>query len=142
MVAKRVPHVALNNVAICCVEMLRSFRACKRWTSNVAMCCVDILRSFGRGLKHIKPFERLTGRLKMLNLMPNISVKQDEPSSGATLTEILGMRIKFNIFSRAPSEPFNWFYSLFFTADPDLTKIRLHSAAVCTSGPCITVYTL
>ena len=28
-------------------------------------------------LSIIKPIERLTGRLKMLNLMPNISVSQD-----------------------------------------------------------------
>ena len=28
-------------------------------------------------LSIIKPIERLTGRLKMLNLMPNISVRQD-----------------------------------------------------------------
>ena len=36
-------------------------------------------------LSIIKPIERLSGRLKMLNLMPNISVRQDKPSSGATL---------------------------------------------------------
>ena len=51
------------------------------------------------------------------------------------LTEILG--IKFIIFSRPVSLSI-----VFFTADPDLTKIRLHSAAVCTNGPCITVYTI
>ena len=33
----------------------------------------------------IKRIERLTGRLKMMNLLPNISVRQDKPSSGATL---------------------------------------------------------
>ena len=71
-------HVAPNNVAICCVQMLRSFGqsaslqrnagstmlryvvlkccdrlagACKRWANNVEKCCVEVLRSFGRGLR-------------------------------------------------------------------------------------------
>ena len=35
IVAKRTQHVAPNNVAICCVEMLRSFgRGCNRLSNN------------------------------------------------------------------------------------------------------------
>ena len=49
MVAKRAKHVAPNNVAICCVQMLRSFgRGLKmvKYSCNICGCCV-MLFSFG-----------------------------------------------------------------------------------------------
>ena len=46
--AKRVQHVAPNNVAMCCAEMLRSFG----WSMQMlGQQCWDMLRSFGRSLK-------------------------------------------------------------------------------------------
>ena len=45
------------------------FSPCECW-SGVGWCLAG-------HLSIIKPIERLTGRLKMLNLMPNISVRQD-----------------------------------------------------------------
>ena len=45
-VAKRVQHVAPNNVAIC-----RLAGACKCLANNVRICCVEMLLSFGRGLR-------------------------------------------------------------------------------------------
>ena len=48
-VAKRVQHVAPNNVAIFnCWDSLAG--AWKCWANNVGICCVQMLRSFGRGL--------------------------------------------------------------------------------------------
>ena len=44
-VAKRVQHVVPNNVTVCLAG------ACKCWANNVATCCVDMLRLFGWGLK-------------------------------------------------------------------------------------------
>ena len=49
MVAKRVQHVAPKHIAMCCVEMLRSFGRNLCWANNVGICCVEMLRSFGLG---------------------------------------------------------------------------------------------
>ena len=48
--AKRVQHVAPNNVAISCLQMLRSFgrSSCKCWANNVGICCVEMSLPFGR----------------------------------------------------------------------------------------------
>ena len=61
----------------------------------------------------IKPNERLTGRLKWVNLLPIISVRL--------------------------SIGFIDYFSLLILIE---TKSRLHSAAVCTSGPCIPQFCL
>ena len=46
-VAKRAQHVAPNNVAICCAEMLHRLDvACKHCANNVAIYCDDMLRLF------------------------------------------------------------------------------------------------
>jgi len=53
-------HVEPNNVAICCVQMLRSFAGpCKCWANNVGICCVVMLRSFGGGFIHTHLFALL-----------------------------------------------------------------------------------
>ena len=70
-VAKRTQHVAPNNVATCCVGMLRSFgrgfntqhfakrcnRVAKRTqhvaSNSVAICCAEMLPSFGRNLQMV-----------------------------------------------------------------------------------------
>ena len=51
-VTKRTQHVAPNNVAICCVKMLRSFgRSLQKLGQQCwDKCCVEMLLSFGRGL--------------------------------------------------------------------------------------------
>ena len=67
IVAKRTPHVAPNNVAICCAEMLRSFS----WGLQIVgqQCCVELLWSFGRGFK----FEPTTPNMSqhLSTLWPN-----------------------------------------------------------------------
>ena len=48
-VAKRLQHVALNNVAFKCCDRLVG--ACKCWANNVGICCAEILLLFGRGFR-------------------------------------------------------------------------------------------
>jgi len=43
-------------VLICCDRLAR---ACKCWANNVAICCIDVLRSFGRGFSHFPTFPDL-----------------------------------------------------------------------------------
>ena len=47
--ARRAQHAAPNDVAAlkCCDHLAG---ACKYWVNNVAICCIKMLRSFGRGL--------------------------------------------------------------------------------------------
>ena len=53
-VAKRVQHVAPNNVAFfafkCCDRLAG---ACNYWANDVGICCVEVLLSFGTSVKHL-----------------------------------------------------------------------------------------
>ena len=52
-------YVVPNNIALCCIKMLRSFRRGLQIVGNsVAICCVKMLRSFGRGLTREMSTER------------------------------------------------------------------------------------
>ena len=65
-VAKRMQHVALNNVAICCVQMLRSFgwsfaNAGPTMLGCVALrCCYRLAGALATGSSNILPQKRKT----------------------------------------------------------------------------------
>ena len=48
-VTKRTQHVAPNNVVSKCCNRLAG--PCKYWANKVAICCVELLRSFSWGLR-------------------------------------------------------------------------------------------
>ena len=70
-VAKRRHHARLNNVATCCIEMLRSFGRGLQMLGQQCykMCCVYMLQSFGRGRGYffLAVFIRVTLNLNILN---------------------------------------------------------------------------
>ena len=67
------------------LKTCRSILLCSPWTMVLRTTLNEREFFFGRGPACIKPIERLAGRLRRVNLMPNISFRQDQPSSGAKL---------------------------------------------------------
>ena len=60
-------NVAPNNVAICCLQMLRSFgRNYRWWANNVGICCVEMLPSFdGRGFTIVEGVSQAKNRCRL-----------------------------------------------------------------------------
>ena len=111
-----------------------------------------------------KPIARLIGQLRRVLLLPNISVRQNSPSSGAVKAKLLQLSfvkaklLGFHLAFTAPDEgefclteilgnkitllscPISLAIGFLFYSTLLIliyTKIRLHLATVCASGPCI-----